>query len=340
MSDQRRSLGATGVVTSALGLGCATLFHLSRPAERRAVLDMAFFHGITHFDVAPMYGLGLAELELGSFLQGRRDGVTVTTKFGINTTPFGRAAGRMQGPARAVLQRLPRVSRGLKSSGRSTGSGLGRLMYTSEPYSPETVRRSLDRSLALLQTDYVDVFLVHDPTNALLSSSGELADHLSSEVAKGRIRTWGSAADVNLPTGEVRYFAESSPVLQFRDNIFERHAVAASELNKGIITFGVMEGALPSLRRYFDRSDSERATWSARLGFDVLGPEALAHLLLRQAIYRNQTGPVLFSSTRIDRVRGAAALAEGDPSAMRDEALAVDELTVTIRRAEEGAATL
>lgn len=338
MTDQRRALGSTVVETSPIGLGCATLFHLPRPSDRRAVLDTAYTHGITHFDVAPMYGFGLAERELGSFLQRRRGQVTVTTKFGIDPTLLGRAAGRLQRPVRAALRRLPRTGRGLKSSGRGVSSGyVGRLLYTSEPYTPDAVRRSLERSLSSLQTDYVDVFLIHDPTDALLPSSTELADYLSSEVADGRIRTWGSAADVNQPVGQVQALSESSPVLQFRDDIFERSPNTVAGPSQGAITFGIIERALPSLVAYFEYSDSERVAWSTRLGFDVFAPDALAHLLLRQALFRNRSGPVLFSSTRSDRVRDIAMLAESarDPGAMAAEAGVVGDLALAIRRAEK-----
>jgi D-threo-aldose 1-dehydrogenase len=341
VTHQLLALGETGIATSRVGLGCATLFHLPRPSERRAVLHAAFAEGITHFDVAPMYGFGLAESELGSFLQGRRGEITVTTKFGIDPTPLGRAAGRLQRPVRSTLRRLPRTGRGLKSSGRGPASGaVGRLLYTSESYTPETVRRSLDRSLAALHTDYVDVFLVHDPTDALLSDSSELADYLASEVARGRIRTWGSAADVNQPAGEVRTLSESSPVLQFRDDVFEPEPWADTAHGQAFITFGIMERALPSLTAYFERSPAERVAWSGRLGFDAGGPGALAGLLLRQALHRNPSGPVLFSSTREDRVRDAARMAAvaRDPAAMSAEADVVGDLTAAVRRDEDRSA--
>lgn len=334
MTVQRRALGDTGVVTSPTGLGCATLFHLPRASDRRAILDVAFAHGVTHFDVAPMYGFGLAEPELGSFLQGRRSEVTVTTKFGIDPTTLGRVSGRLQRPVRAALRQLPRTARGLKSSGRGATSGtVGRLLYTSEPYRPELVRRCLDRSLSLLRTDYVDVFMVHDPSAAQLSSASELADYLSSEVVSGRIRSWGSASDVNQIAGEVQTLSQSSPVLQFRDDIFERPPIAVAERRHATITFGIWARALPSLIAYFERSSSERVAWSGRLGFDVLGTGALADLLLRQALFRNRSGPVLFSSTQTARIRNAAGLAYAarDPTALEEEAKTVGDLAAAVR---------
>ena len=334
MTDQRRALGLTGVETSPVGLGCATIFHLSRPTDRRSVLDVAFDHGITHFDVAPMYGFGLAEAELGTFIQQRRGLVTVTTKFGIDPTLLGRVAGRLQRPVRDVLRRFPRTGGVLKTSGRGTSSGIvGRLLYTSEAYTPDTVRRSLDRSLALLKTDYIDVFLIHDPTDDLLESSSELADYLTSEVARGRIRTWGSAADVTQLVGKVRTLSEVSPVLQFRDDIFERIPNNVASPHQAEITFGVVERTLPTLLAYFEKSDTQRVAWSARFDFDVLGPNALAHLLLRQALHRNRSGPVLFSSTRPDRVRDVGAIVRSarDPQEMQIEANVLTDLVAAIR---------
>ena len=67
-----RELPRTGVVTSAVGFGCAGLFRIPQRSRRREVLEAAYDVGIRHFDVAPMYGLGLAEAELGSFLKRRR----------------------------------------------------------------------------------------------------------------------------------------------------------------------------------------------------------------------------------------------------------------------------
>lgn len=46
--------------------------------ERMAVLAGAMDSGITHFDTARMYGLGMAEAELGAFLRTvDRDSVTI-----------------------------------------------------------------------------------------------------------------------------------------------------------------------------------------------------------------------------------------------------------------------
>ena len=333
-----RNLPGTDISTTPLGLGCATLFHLPRPSDRRALLWTAFDAGIRHYDVAPMYGFGHAESELGDLLRGHREKCTITTKFGIDPSIFGRMAGGIQGPARAWLNRVPQVAGGLKSSGRTPDSGLvGRLLYTSKQYAPNAVRRSLDRSLLALATDYVDLFMVHDPTESLLLDGTELTEYLATEVASGRIRSWGVASDTNIPTGEIRAFTRASPVLQVRDDIFEEMPDANSRPGQAVVTFGIMERALPALTAHFIDSSEECDLWSNRFGFDVAQRGALPNLLVRQAIYRNQTGPVLYSSTRPERVIEAARQADlpKTVAALADEAQILKDLTAAIAHVDE-----
>src|SRR3954452_19764418 len=100
-------LAGTDVVSSALGFGCAGLFHLPARGDRMRLLEAAFDGGVRHFDTAPMYGLGRSEPELGRFVRGRRDQVVIATKFGIAPTAVARALGRVQGPVRRVLASVP-----------------------------------------------------------------------------------------------------------------------------------------------------------------------------------------------------------------------------------------
>ncbi len=70
----------------ALGYGAACLGNLYRAMgedEARAVVDAAWDSGLRHYDVAPHYGLGLAERRLGRALASRpRDAYLLSTKVG------------------------------------------------------------------------------------------------------------------------------------------------------------------------------------------------------------------------------------------------------------------
>ena len=51
--------------------------------------------------------------------------------------------------------------------------------------------------------------------------------------------------------------------------------------------------------------------WSDRLGFDVGRSEEVSAMLLREALRRNRSEPVLFTTTRIGRLAGAVEGVDG-----------------------------
>src|SRR5947208_15069130 len=81
-----RRLGSSGLVVSAVGLGCNQFGRKVDADGTRAVVDAALDHGINFFDTADIYGAphGASEELLGAALKGRRDDVVVATKFGMD----------------------------------------------------------------------------------------------------------------------------------------------------------------------------------------------------------------------------------------------------------------
>lgn len=79
-----RPLGASGLQTSLVGLGCNNFGRRVDLDGTRAVVDEALEQGVTFFDTADIYGRGLSEEYLGEVLQGRRDQVVLATKFGMD----------------------------------------------------------------------------------------------------------------------------------------------------------------------------------------------------------------------------------------------------------------
>ncbi len=114
------------LTVSAVGFGCGGLMQSPSRKERMAVLGSAVDNGMTHFDTARMYGLGMAEAELGAFLRTvDRSSVTIATKFGIEVGGDGPAAGPVSGPGAGVVRKVPAVRAAVKSGARRRPRPLG-----------------------------------------------------------------------------------------------------------------------------------------------------------------------------------------------------------------------
>ena len=89
-----RTLGKSGIKTSAIGLGCMSLsgtYGASDDNEGIAVIHAALDNGITMLDSSDMYGWGHNEELIGQAIKGRRSEVVLATKFGN----FGGKGGKI-----------------------------------------------------------------------------------------------------------------------------------------------------------------------------------------------------------------------------------------------------
>ena len=80
-----RKLGQTDLELSVLGFGASPLgdvFLTTDPVESTVAVHYAIERGINFFDVAPYYGITLAEQRLGKALKGLRQQVILATKCG------------------------------------------------------------------------------------------------------------------------------------------------------------------------------------------------------------------------------------------------------------------
>jgi D-threo-aldose 1-dehydrogenase len=307
------TLGAGGVETTALGFGCANLFRLPRSAQRRDLLEAAYDTGVCHFDVAPMYGLGLAEGEVGRFARKRRHSITIATKFGIRATAVARGLALGQGPVRRVFEASPALRQRARSSAPgpgpgASGPGLGALLYAAEGYDAAGARKSLERSLRALGTDYVDLLLLHDPAPGTVRSE-ELYSYLDEARRAGKIRSWGIAGEAEPAIEVARSFSHAVPVLQVRDDIFLRSLRNAESVASSFITFGLLGEALARFLKYVSADEARHKRWNALAGADCGEPEVAASILLRAAFRENSSGVVLFSTIHSERISVAAAAA-------------------------------
>lgn len=188
-----RILGNTGLEISQLGFGAAGLGNVYRDVgddEVQAAVDAAIDLGITYFDVAPSYGLTLAEQRLGRALSGKRDSIVLATK-----------------------------------CCRESDSDFD--------FSAARVASSLDESLARLQTDYVDIFQIHDVEFA--SEDQVLHETIPAALAQ---RQAGKARFVGITGLPVRYLKQIAAQAQLDTLLSWGHyTLIEDELDELLVPF-------------------------------------------------------------------------------------------------------
>jgi D-threo-aldose 1-dehydrogenase len=275
------TVAAIGRSTSRVGFGTGGLLRLGRARERLNVLAAAEASGITHFDTAPIYGLGEAERALGGFLRGHRSRLTVTTKFGLRPSVLATRLAPWQRVGRRALHMFPSLRR---AAARSSGA-----LYSAPDYGPAAVRVSLESSLRALRTDYVDFFLAHQASPEALPGE-ELIGLLGDLRRSGKVLAFGVATDWNWLGPVVLRRPELGAVLQFDSTLSCQPPVVSGQSSEPlIISYGLLGRGIARAR--------ERAH-----DWDDLDDEALGGMLLRAAVLVNPRGIVLMQSRSLARI--------------------------------------
>lgn len=140
----RRPLGQTAITLPTIGIGCSDMGNRNRPRPPHEAVDTvaaALEAGLDWFDVAPYYGLGLAERRLGDALREvPRHKAIISSKVGRLLIPD--AAADISAPRHGFHTPMP--------------------FRADIDYSYDGVMRSWEASLHRLGVARIDILFVHD----------------------------------------------------------------------------------------------------------------------------------------------------------------------------------
>jgi aryl-alcohol dehydrogenase-like predicted oxidoreductase len=180
-----RNLGRSGLKVSALGLGGNTFGWYIDEPSSEAVINHALELGINFIDTADMYDTGRSEEYIGKTLKGRRTQIVIATKF----------AGAM---------------------GEGVNEVGGSRWY---------IMRAVEASLKRLNTDYIDLYQMHepDPTTPIEETLRALDDL----VKAGKVRYVGCSNFAAWQLSEALWTSHinnlnSFVTVQTKYNLFER----------------------------------------------------------------------------------------------------------------------
>ncbi|HZO81854.1 MAG TPA: aldo/keto reductase [Candidatus Binataceae bacterium] len=225
-----RAFGQTGIQVSALGFGCWEIGGGYGSIEENdfvRAVNRALDAGVNCFDTAEAYGFGASEKSLAKALGARRKEAVIATKFGV----------------------------GYKDAPNFRDS------------SRKRVTASIERSLKNLDTDYVDVYLIHWPDrNTPFDETMRALDDL---VQQGKVRAIGLS---NFKLEEIQACMRTRrvDVAQYCWNMFDRrmqkeifpyfHQHGVGVMAYGSLAYGMLTGTLTE-EMAFEKSD-----WRSRRG--------------------------------------------------------------------------
>ncbi|HEV8385999.1 MAG TPA: aldo/keto reductase, partial [Nitrososphaera sp.] len=158
-----RTLGKSGIRVSEIGFGAWTIGldwwgKKIDDAEAIKMLKKAYDVGINFYETADMYGKGKSEKLMAQAFKDMRGEVVYSTKWGYD----------MYNAQQVGHSELP------------------------QKHDPEFLDFALSQSLERLQTDYVDVYSLHNPKMDAIKND-ELFGALDDLVRKGTIKSHGAA---------------------------------------------------------------------------------------------------------------------------------------------------
>jgi aryl-alcohol dehydrogenase-like predicted oxidoreductase len=202
-----------GISSSVLGLGCAPILGSVDVKNSRRALECALDFGINHFDLARSYGYGEAEEFVGKVIGGRRKEIILTSKFGIKANWKANLLRPIKPFIRLAKNQLIQTKSVGHSLKQNAGKQIVDRLHDRIPICKNEMKKSLEKSLRALGTDYLDYFLIHDPHQSIMQFE-ELMEASEDLKREGKIRAFGLAYMRSQGYQHLNYL-KSFDILQF-----------------------------------------------------------------------------------------------------------------------------
>lgn len=278
-----------------IGFGCSRL--TSNLTEKHALrnLEVAYDNGITHFDVARLYGYGLAEGIVGKFARGKRNKITITTKVGLfpNNNNFLKNLF-LQNSAR-YLYRLIKKSKASKHIQQKAGQAVFKT------FNLQDIKVSLETSLKELKTDYIDYFLLHE-ADVAEANNEEIINFMEKQKAKGIIKAYGIGTYSDILENTFPLLDKKYTVLQTNNSFpggIPQTLIDAEHIEKRFY-FSPMHHFV-GVKRLWDADAKLSSKISHLLDYDF--QNSLIDLFLIQQFYNTAGGTFLFSTNKEKNIK-------------------------------------
>ena len=182
--------------------------------NRLKTLYEAFESGINFYDTAPNYSNGDSERLIGKTLKNNRDKIIIASKVGITFTAFGKIAKKVKPLLNPIKGMLSPAQNKLPS------------LYVSQRrnnFSKGFIVKTVEGSLKRLQSDYIDLLLLHHPTDEILRS-GDFCESFELLKSQGKIRYYGVSCD-SIEQAELSLNISGVSTIQVELNMLEHEAL-------------------------------------------------------------------------------------------------------------------
>jgi D-threo-aldose 1-dehydrogenase len=301
-----------------LGFGCSGLMHGRSRSESLRLVETAIDCGVTYFDTARMYGFGGAESVLGELAPRLRGQIVIASKAGIL-------------PASRSLH-LRAMNRGVKWLHKAVPQLID---YVAAPsalqprlgiFDVRAIRKSVETSLKELRTDYLDIFLLHECTEADVANE-ELTSFLQNLQNEGKVRAFGLATGIEETIRIAEAYPLLSSVLQIASSIWNMSIERLPVRPEGLtITHSTLTSRFDELTRRLMSDNTLAERWRSALKVDPHDRVALARTLLSYALHLNPDGVVLFFSSKPENIRESIKAAKGSITSEQ-----IDNMNILIR---------